>query len=125
MRRLWLDQIEYHRFLGDSEALATAFSTGFGKPVTPAQIHHALQLLSLLEEHTESQIFSCFAFDDTDKADPITIRKGFEAMVLRMVEIDRELRRHRPALDVQLREGQRIAAYWADTLPAPQAEAHP
>lgn len=125
LRRLWLDQIEYHRFLGNSEPLAAAFSAGYGQHVTPAQIHHALQLLSLLEEHTESQVLKCFEFDDNSKADPVAIRKGFEVMLLRMVETDDELRRHRPALDVQLREGQRLTAYWADTLTAPQAVDRP
>ena len=125
LRRLWLDQIDYRSFLGDSDSLAAAFSSGSGQTVTSAQMYHALQLLSLLEEHTEPQVLKCLAFDETIKADPIAIRKGFEAMLLRMVEIDGELRRHRPALDVQLREGLRLTARWADTLTTPPAEARP
>ena len=110
LRRIWLDQFNFDRWAGDIEPLATAFSTGSGQSVTAVQMKEILQALALLDEHTELNVFKCFTMTN-----PVATRRGLESMLLRMTEIDAELRRHRPALDVQLREGLRIASGWADT----------
>lgn len=115
-RRLWLGQFDYVRFLGDTATLAEAFTAGSGLPMTSEKMRQALQSTAALEEYTESHVLDCFSKDTAQKTDPNTIRKGVEAILLRMTEIDGDLRRYRPALDVQLREGLRIAGGWADLL---------
>jgi len=125
LRRIWLDQFEFDRFFGDSEPLAAAYSTGSGQPMTAAQMRQILKTLALLEEHTEQNIFKCFAPPAPHETDLVATRKGLEAMLLRVTEIDAELLRHRPALDVQVRESLRIATAWADTLETPAVEKHP
>ncbi len=125
LRRIWLDQFDFNRFFGDSEPLAAAYTSGSGLPMTAAELKPILQTLALLEERTEPNILKCFAPPEPATADLVATRKGLEAMLLRMTEIDAELRRHRPALDVQLRESLRLATTWADTLETPSLEKHP
>jgi hypothetical protein len=124
-RRIWVNQIEYQRFLGNSEQLATAFAVGSGLPRTTAEMYKTFQTISLLEEPTENKIIECFATSLAPKPDPAIIRKGIEAVLLRMTEIDGDLRRHRPALDVQLREALRLTACWSEILAGTHVEAYP
>jgi carboxyl-terminal processing protease len=124
-RRLWLNQIEYARFLGDAEPLAAAFTSGSGLSKTPEQMYKTLQALSLLEEPAEHTVLACFTLEPSAKPDPVAVRKGVEAVLLRMTEIEGDFRRHRAALDVQLRECLRITADWSELLASPPAEARP
>jgi len=115
-RLLWLEQFAFHRFLGDTEILATSYSNATGTGLTAAQMIQTLQSMDRLENITENDVVDCLAQQAPQKADPAVIRKGLEAMLLRMTELDGELRRHSPALDVQAREALRLTSAWADGL---------
>jgi len=123
LRQLWLGQIDFGRFSGDSEALAVAFATGSKLQATAVELGAVVQSLTLLEHKTDEAVLACFSSQVVpSRADPIALRKGVESVLVRMTELDTDLRRPRPALDVPLREALRVTAAWTDSIEPTQAK---
>ncbi|MFT3870336.1 MAG: carboxy terminal-processing peptidase [Nibricoccus sp.] len=120
-RLLWLEQFEFRRFLGDASTLAIAFSEASGTTITAQQMRQALQAIDRLENTTENDVLTCLSRQAPSVTTPSALREGLEAMLLRMTELDGDLRRHSAALDVQAREALRLAASWANDLPSASA----
>ncbi len=119
-----LDAIDFRRFSGDAGALARAFSAGYGRPTDDATIAGILVELGLIEKRTDDAVFACFARNlGGPPADRAALVKGVDAFLRGLTEIDGELLRERPALDVPLRESLRLAAAWAARLqPSPAVD---
>jgi carboxyl-terminal processing protease len=126
LRQLWLDQIDFRRFSGDAETLAAAFTAGASSPATAAELESTFQLLALLEHKTDEAVLGCFSSRvSAAKIDLLALQKGVDAVLLRMTELDGDLRQTRPSLDVPLREALRIASDWTDEIQSiPATTAH-
>jgi carboxyl-terminal processing protease len=119
LRELSLQAFDFTSFLGDTEALAEVFSHGSGQAVTAAELRAMLQRFSLLEDRTTGAVLAAAARIAGKPLEPAAARQGTEALLRRAVELDPELRRERPALDVPLRECLRLGAAWADLIATP------
>lgn len=115
-RKLRLDGLEFQNFSGDTATLAAAFSAGAGFRASPAAIAALLGDLSLLEHKTDAAVLAAAGKLSGGTLDEDAARRGVEAMLGRMTELDGDLLRERPALDVPLRESLRLAADWADLI---------
>lgn len=69
--------------------------------------------VSLLDHKNENAILDLAAKITQTPLEPAAYRKGLEALLTRLTELDGEMRRERAGLDVPLREGLRLAAEWA------------
>ena len=117
LRQLWLDQIDFRRFLGDTETVAATFTEAAKFPATADELENVLQSLALLEHKTDEAVLGCFSSRiSASKADSAALKKGVDAVLSRMAELDSDLRRTRPGLDVPLREALRISADWVDSI---------
>jgi len=117
LRKLRLDAIDFQNYSGDTEGLATAFSGASGHPVNVEAIGRLLQELSLLEHRNDAAVLAAAGKLTGEKPVEDASRRGTEALLSRLTEIDHELILERPALDVPLRESLRLAAAWADRPP--------
>jgi len=113
LRDLRIQDIDILSLLGDSDTLAEAFSKGSGQPVTPAQLRAMLEQLALLEKKTGEAMRPVTAQFVPHDPDSSAARRGIEAMLLRITELEPQLREERPGLDIPLRESLRLAARWA------------
>lgn len=116
-RKLRASQVDFTRFTGDSEALATAFSRGAGQTLSPTVLAEALRDFTLCEERTPAAWRECFrmhlsAAEWTDDR----LARGLSALLAAVPEIEPEMKRERTALDIPLRQALRIASAWAETL---------
>lgn len=122
LRELSLASVDFRRYHADAAELAKAFASASGAPATREAMETALQQLNLLEERTDEAVLACLAKvgDGTAKLDPAATRRGGEAVLRRLIEIDPGLVDPQKRLDVVKREGLRIAADWAARM-APAA----
>lgn len=125
LRKLRLDSVDFQNYSGDTAALASAFSQASHVAVSPADVGVFLQEISLLEHKTDPAILTAAAKLSGRGADDDNTRRGTEALLARLAELDGELLRERRGLDVPLRESLRLAAAWAAENDSPEKPDHP
>ncbi|MEO6875844.1 MAG: S41 family peptidase [Opitutaceae bacterium] len=120
LRDLRIQDFDFLLLQGDAETLAEAFAQGSGQSVTPANLRLMLQRLSLLEYRTDEAVLAVVAKITGGAPDSPALRKGTEALLLRITELVPELRQELATHDVPMRESLRLAADWADQVAAHQ-----
>jgi len=114
LRDLPLRDFDYLSLLGDSETLATAFSEGSGQPVTATRLRGLLEEVALTDEKTEDAVLAVAAKLAPPPADASAARRGTEAVLARITDLEPSMLDERARADVPLRECLRLAARWAD-----------
>ena len=114
LRKLRLDAVDFFNYSGDTQELATAFTSGSGSATSPAAVDVFVRNISLLEHKTDAAILAAARSLPNGTVDAGAVLRGTEALLVRLTELDEEMLRERPALDVPLRESLRLAAEWAD-----------
>lgn len=114
LRKLRLDMIDFQTFSGDTEALALAFSNGAGHPASAADMAIFLREISLLEHKTDMTVLATARRISSGTLDEDAVRRGTESLLHRLTELNGDMLRERPGLDIPLRESLRIAAAWAE-----------
>lgn len=118
LRRVWLTDFDVREFLGDVAELAQVYQAATGRPINANALEQVLLDFSLLEQPTQAALLTCFARHDAGAGDdPDRLHQGVEACLARMVALNGEWSRSRPALDVPLREALRLASLWAGQIP--------
>jgi hypothetical protein len=118
LREIPLENLGVTAFYGDTATLAEAFSAAAGKTITDGDARRILEELALIEHPDETTLLAAAGrIAGRDASDP-TVRAGTEALLARLCTLDGEMTRERPALDIPMREGQRLAADWAGWLAA-------
>jgi hypothetical protein len=110
---LRLQNIEFLALLGDADTLAEAFAQGSTRKVTASEMRTTLQDLALLETKTDEAVLAVTEKLVREPADPAAARKGAEALLTRITELEPDLREELPGFDIPLRECLRLSARWA------------
>ncbi len=114
LRDLRLQDFDFLPLASDAESLAEAFSQGSGRKVTPGDMRATLQQLALLDPKTDEAVLAVTAKLAGAPADSPATRNGTEALLLRITELEPELREELPGFDVPMRECLRLSARWAN-----------
>ena len=115
VREVRMDAIDFSRFTGDTAALAAACAAATGRAVDAPAMARLLAELGLLERRTDAAVLACMAGRlGEPSADDALAGRGLAAFLQCLVEVDPDLVREWPALDVSLRESLRLAARWAE-----------
>jgi hypothetical protein len=110
-----LSYFDFRRATGDAPALARSFAAASGHAIEAPEIAALLRDLSQLPDPTEAGLRSCFLQHiPSSILAPDRLEAGLSAFLQQLAEIDGEVLRERPALDIGLRESLRLAADWAD-----------
>lgn len=109
-------QIDFARYVGDAEKLAGAFRARAGGTIGASEMADALRELSHEERLDEVRLLQCFAA--RGGVDGAAARKGAEALLAKIAELEPGVLVRRPGLDVVGREGLRLAADWAESRAA-------
>lgn len=119
LRQIQLESINFTTFRGDDETLAVAFTSAAGLPLSTTDARRVLVEMGLIEHPSEITLLAVVgAITGRSPSDP-ALRRGTEALLHRLTELDGEMRRERAGLDIPLRESQRLAAAWASWLMTP------
>ncbi len=114
LREVRLDDIGVTTYYGDTSALAAAFSGATGHPLKAETGRRILEELGLLEDKTDTAFLAAVSRVTGGDLTAAEVRRGTEALLRRLSELDGEMLRERPSLDVPLREAQRLTAVWAE-----------
>ncbi len=113
-RELPLQRIDPRPFLGHSAELAEEFKRETGHSLSAGQIQSILQQLARPDQPGEKPVSEIFAAHAGPGITPEALRAGIAGVFSRMAKLDSDLASETPALDIPLREAQRLAAAWAD-----------
>lgn len=113
LRKLRMDEIDFQNYSGDAVVLAAAFSAATGTTASAAAITTFLEELSLLEHKTDIPVLAAARKISAATLTEESTRHGTEALLTRLTELDGEMKRERPGLDVPLRESLRLVSEWA------------
>jgi carboxyl-terminal processing protease len=119
-REIALDDIGVTAFYGDTSTLADAFASA-GHPLGSAGARRILEELGMLEHPTETTLLAAVGRVVGRNPSEPEVQRGTEALLRRLTELDGEMCRERPGLDIPLRESLRLTATWADWLATPRA----
>jgi hypothetical protein len=115
-----LERMDFRGYADDTRELAEAFTRSSGLGISAGAMASVLRELTLIERMSDAAVLACFAnavsAEAKGKSDDPHLKRGVEAVLKRIVEIDPVLLRMRPIIDVGLRESLRVAADWADRL---------
>lgn len=112
IEEIWVEYIDYEEVLEDAEELAQVFSEASGIEVGAEKMHTILQHLKNADRGSAFVPMHFFGEVLGDAADPDAIRAGLSPFFRRIVELDEDILRDRPVLDIHLRESLRIVNDW-------------
>jgi hypothetical protein len=114
-RRLDVAAVNFASYELDARTLAAALSAAGGPAWDEASIARFLREADLLRYKTpaslETLARTCFPIDTT-----ASFHAQLESLLQEILRLDGDVLRERPALDVELREAQRLAGAWADWI---------
>jgi len=118
IEEVWVEYIDYEDALAHAAELATAFSQEADVEVTETEMRTILQHLRNADRANEFIPAQFFARVLGDKIAPEQIDAGLPAFFRRIVELDEDILRDRPILDIHLRESLRIVNDWIELTAA-------
>lgn len=124
---LWLGRIPFQDFVRDTAELAQAVSAATGAPVTADEIADLLRALAAVRERDiDAEVLACArrclaatAWDDA------TVRRGIDALLMRICALDPAVTRPEAIGDFPLREALRIVADWVEVAPGHRQVVNP
>jgi carboxyl-terminal processing protease len=120
VREVRIDTLDFDAFAADRAALAGVWTQATNLPMTEAQ---AAAILADLKDRRQSpdeapEVPAIFRRQTGAQVDARLLTAGMEAFLKKAIELDGDVLRERPGMDVSLRESLRIAADWAGLQPA-------
>ncbi len=114
IEEVWVEYINYEHQLEHAAELAEVFSNATELEVSEEEMRTILQSLRVADRTGEFIPVDFFTQVLGEKADIPTIESGLPAFFRRIVELDDNILRDRPILDIHLRESIRIVNDWID-----------
>ena len=112
VREVRLDRMGFRAYVGEAAVLAAEYAAATGRGMTESAMADVLRGLERVEGFSEAAVIESFRRGSED-ADTAEVRRGAEAVLRKLTEIDRGLLPGRTMLDVGLRESLRLTAEWA------------
>ena len=114
IEEIWIEYIDYEEMMKHTAELATALSEAGGLEVSDEQMAGILLSLKNADRLGTFDVITPFTEVLGDAADVSQIKQGLPNFFRRVVELDEDILRERPVLDVHLRESLRIVADWIE-----------
>lgn len=118
IEEIWVEYIDYEELLGDAADLASTFSEASGLEVDGKTMKTILQHLKNADRGSEFVPIRFFQEVLGDEAEAEQIEAGLSPFFHRIVELDEDILRDGPILDIHLRESLRIVNDWIELASA-------
>jgi carboxyl-terminal processing protease len=114
IHEIWVEYVDYDDMLQHTAELAQTYGEALGGTITEAQMDTILRRLKNEDRLTHFNVLA--PFRDVLGADfaEAELEAGLAAFFRKMIELDEDILRDRPVLDVHLRESMRIVSDWID-----------
>jgi carboxyl-terminal processing protease len=108
-----LGEIDFRRYLSNADELAASFRERSGMTMPVEVMSRVLRALSAQENLDETGLLTELALR-CERATPVSVRRGAEGMLQKIVTLEPGMLVGRSVLDVVAREGIRLTADWAE-----------
>jgi carboxyl-terminal processing protease len=127
IREVRIDALDFEAFTADRAALAGAWTQATKLPMPDAQAAAILADLKRRRRTPEEapDVPAIFRRQTGAQMDAHILADGIEAFLKKAIELDGDVLRERPGMDVSLRESLRVAADWAGDQPANSLASQP
>ncbi len=112
IQEIWVEYIDYEDMLKHADELAQLLSQEIDAPVTTTDVNTILMRLKNADRLAQFNVVKPFVDSLQDRASPEVIQGALSVFFRRIVELDDDILRERPVLDVPLRESMRIVSDW-------------
>ncbi len=112
VRAMRLERIGFRAYVGETNVLAVAYAAATGREMAESAMAEVLRALERVEGFSDAAVIESFRRGSED-ADTRDLRRGAEAVLRKLTELDPGLLLGRSMLDVGLRESLRLTAEWA------------
>ncbi len=123
---VWVAGLPFDDFVGDTDALAQVAAEASGTKVAADNAASLLRAIVALPRRQDDDLLACVRRSlHLEAADEATVRRCFEALLAKIVELDGSVARPEATWDIPLRESLRIVSDWvvaAGTLGSPPGE---
>jgi hypothetical protein len=118
---IWVEFIDYEDALEHAGELAQVFSENAGVEVNEEEMSKILLDLKNADRGGEFLVQNFFAKVLGERATTTEIDAGLSPFFKRIVELDPDILRERPMLDIHLRESLRIVNDWIELAAGPKS----
>ena len=114
IKEIWVEYVDYEDALQHVDDLAKVFGDAIDQPVSTEVMSNILVALKNEDRLSYFNVAKPFRDALGKELPEATLQNGLSAFYKAVVELDEDILRERPVLDVHLRESMRIVADWID-----------
>lgn len=116
IEEIWVEYIDYEDMLENAEELAQTYGEAIGGQVSVEEMEVILRRLKNEDRLARFNVLAPFVDTLGKRFEEDTLHGGLSAFFHRVIELDDDILRERPVLDVHLRESMRIVSDWIELM---------